>query len=179
VNALADDAVADFINEHCTATYLKVGTFKIVGGAKVGGNVASYFCLPDGSLVHAIAGKVRADEFVSEARWGLETRKAALTFATHLPTGRLDVVKFRNIIQRAHHERFLHESGWKVPPELTGKGPLPLPPLPYSMPLAGSREAKVHWLLASRPLAHVEKTYPVVWQRILNEKVSGLPVATR
>ena len=34
MNALANDKVAEFINENFTASYLKVGTFKIVGGAK-------------------------------------------------------------------------------------------------------------------------------------------------
>ena len=34
--------------------------FKIVGGAKQGGNVATYFCAPDGRVLHVIAGPVDA-----------------------------------------------------------------------------------------------------------------------
>ena len=67
MNALADEKVAEYVNEHCIATYLKVGTFQVVNGQKVGGNVASYFCVNDGAVVHAVAGPVDAQVFLSEA----------------------------------------------------------------------------------------------------------------
>ena len=65
MNALADERVAEFFNETFVCTYLKVGKFEIVNGQKVGGNVASYFCLYDGSVVHAIPGKTEANKLLS------------------------------------------------------------------------------------------------------------------
>ena len=46
------------------STYQKVGTFRIVGGNKQGGNVASYFCLSDGTVVHAVAGPLDARRYL-------------------------------------------------------------------------------------------------------------------
>src|SRR5258707_516154 len=63
-----DEKVAEFVNEHFIATYLKVGTFQIVNGQKQGGNVVSYFCLGDGAVLHAVPGSVNARTFLSEAR---------------------------------------------------------------------------------------------------------------
>ncbi len=158
MNALASDPVADFVNEHCVATYLKVGTFRIVNGQKQGGNVASYFCLPDGSVLHAVAGPVDARKFLSEARWAVETRKSALTLSTKLTTGEIDPQKYRNHVQQAHRERFRVEAPQGAP---------------------RSRPGQVHALLMTNPLMSIDEAYPIVWEQVLNEKLSGLPVAQR
>lgn len=181
MNALADDRVADYINDHFAATFLKVGTFQIVNGQKQGGNVATYFCLADGSVLHAVPGKVDANTLLSEARWVVETRKAALTRATNLVTGQIDMAKYKATIKRAHEERFaagpggglalgLHHDGQKV-----GLGIR----LPTSMPAGIGQQAQAHWLLAANPLASIDSVYPIVWQRILRERLSGLPVVVR
>jgi len=60
VNALANPEVGKFVNEYFCSSFQKVATFKIVGGAKQGGNVASYFCAPDGRVLHCVAGPVDA-----------------------------------------------------------------------------------------------------------------------
>jgi hypothetical protein len=46
------------------------------------------------------------------------------------------------------------------------------------MPLGKGRplQAQVHTLLAAYPLVKLEQVYPVVFERILGEKVSTLPV---
>ncbi|WP_373521019.1 hypothetical protein [Aquiflexum sp.] len=41
MNALADPSVGKFVNEHFSSSFQKVATFKIVGKAKQGGNVAN------------------------------------------------------------------------------------------------------------------------------------------
>ena len=61
VNALANPEVGKYINEYFCSSFQKVATFKIVGKAKQGGNVATYFCAPDGRVLHCVAGPV---EFV-------------------------------------------------------------------------------------------------------------------
>jgi hypothetical protein len=172
--------VAEFVNEHFIATYLKVGTFQIVDGQKQGGNVASYFCLFEGSVVHAVAGPVDARAFLREARWALETRKAALTFATKLVTGEIDHGKYLSQFRKAHEERFLVENRASIAQlrrELAkhAGGQAPLPELLRN----SSRAAQIHWLLATNPLPAIEDVYPIVWERVLNERLSGLPVAQR
>jgi hypothetical protein len=178
VNALANDKVAEYLNEHFVATYLKVGTFRIVNGQKQGGNVASYFCLPDGAVVHALAGKVDANELLREARWALETRKAALTLSTKFATGDVNLEKFASHIRKAHEERLRDETGYRPPilaKQPKGKQSVALPQRVRELPRAG----QVYWLLANQPLVPIEEVYPIVWEQVLGEKLSGLPVAQR
>ena len=78
MNALANDEVGKYLNEHFVSSYQKVATFKVVGGQKQGGNVASYFCAPDGRVLHVIAGPVDAATFLREAKWVVETTKLAM-----------------------------------------------------------------------------------------------------
>ena len=52
MNALANPEVGKYLNEYFVSSFQKVGTFRIVNGQKQGGNVASYFCAPDGRVLH-------------------------------------------------------------------------------------------------------------------------------
>ena len=85
-----------FLAEHFEAAHQKVGTFRIVGGQKQGGNVAGYFCLTDGTVV---AGPVNAETFLREARWAVDLRNLAVTEA------RGSVEKYRAAVRRGHLER--------------------------------------------------------------------------
>ena len=61
MNALADEKVGDYLNRHFASAAQKVGTFRIVGDLKLGGNVASYFCRVVGDdlhVVHCVPGPV-------------------------------------------------------------------------------------------------------------------------
>ncbi len=186
MNALKDEKVAEFVNEHFIATYLKVGTFQIINGQKTGGNVASYFCLGDGAVLHAVPGAVNAKAFLSEARWAVEARKLASTLSTTLATGELDMVKYHAQIKQAHEERYFAEAGIGknlkprsvkngAPAQAKAKQPV----VPQQLPQGASQQAQVHWLLATGPLAPIEDVYPVVWERVLREQLSGLPVVQR
>ena len=169
MNALADPRVVDYFNENFVCTYLKVGTFKIVNGQKQGGNVASYFCLADGSVLHAVPGKTDANKLLNEARWAYETRKAALTLGTDLVTGNLDMRRYQDIVKKSHTERYAAESGHWM-----NKGPGRS--LPALLPKNTTQQGQAHWLLARTPLAKIDNVYPVVWTQILREELSGLPV---
>ncbi len=175
MNALADAKMADYLKEHFIATYLKVGTFRIVNGQKQGGNVASYFCRSDGAVIHAVAGPVNARTLLREARWALEMRKAALTFATQLATGEVDSERYAAHIRKAHEERLRveHRVRWANLPEVNGNPPADQFPVPQGV----SRPVQVHWLLAHFALAPIDDIYPIVWQQVLREKLSSLPVA--
>ena len=78
MGALANPEVGKFVNEYFVSAFQKVATFKIVNGQKQGGNVASYFCTPDGLVLDAVAGPVDGPTLLREARWVVETRNLAL-----------------------------------------------------------------------------------------------------
>jgi len=170
-----NEEVGDYLNSHFIASYQKVGTFRVVNGEKTGGNVASYFCLPDGSVLHAVAGPVDAATLLREARWVVETRKLAMT------ESRGDYRKYRAFFRKAHADRLRQEHNVDVNPKQ----------LPDTYTLAdftnqatdkrGRRrpigtQGQVHWLLASDPLVKIEEVYPTVFEKILGEKISTLPV---
>jgi hypothetical protein len=148
VNALANAAVGEYLNQHCVSSFQKVGTFKVdADGQKQGGNVATYFCLPDGSVLHIIAGPVDADTFLTEAKWVVELRKNALFDA------RDNMKRYRNFVRSAHQERLAHDAG------------------------AGDvNRLQVHSLLSRSPLVKVADVYKFVFEKILGEKISLLPV---
>lgn len=176
MNALASDKVADYINENFVATYMKVGTFQIINGQKVGGNVASYFCLPDGGVVHAVPGQVNADTLLSEARWAHEAHKFARMRATLLTTNETDPFRLRVMMSQAHVERYMAEKN----PALVNrpKGAYSVR-LPEHLPRDMSTQGQAHWYLAKNPLQKIDTVFPFVWEKILNEQLSTLPVARR
>ena len=65
MNALANPKVGEYLEKYFVSAFQRVGTFRIVGKQKQGGNVATYFCAPDGRVLHAIAGPVNADTILN------------------------------------------------------------------------------------------------------------------
>jgi hypothetical protein len=110
VNALANPEVGKYVNENFSSSFQKVATFKIVGAAKQGGNVAAYFCAPDGRVLHAIAGPVDAPTFLREAKWVVDTTKKAMKAADG------DGGKFKAYFRTAHAQKLKDEAGLVVEP---------------------------------------------------------------
>lgn len=110
MNALANEEVGKYINEHFVSSFQKVATFKIVGNQKQGGNVASYFCAPDGRVLHVVAGPVDAAAMLKEAKWVVETTRAALKESKN------DGAKFKAYFRKAHADRLRSEHGLVVEP---------------------------------------------------------------
>ena len=109
MNALASPEVGKYLNEFFVSSFQKVATFRITaGGRKQGGNVASYFCAPDGRVLHVIAGPVDAATMLREARWVVETAKAAMT------ENKGDGAAFKVHFRKAHAERLRREHGLQV-----------------------------------------------------------------
>jgi len=78
VGALAQAEVGAYLNKYFVSSYQKISNFIIQGnGQKQGGNVASYFCTPDGRVLHAVTGPVSGQKLLQEARWVEETWKLA------------------------------------------------------------------------------------------------------
>lgn len=176
---MSDEAVGRFIGENFEATHQKVGTFQVVGGAKVGGNVASYFCLSDGTVVHAVAGPLDAQRFLREAKWASEVRKLAMTEAAG------ESARYRATIRKAHLERLASEQGLPLPANALPRIAAGAPPVPSfnTLRLPAARrvgtQGQVHVLLAYHPLPKLAQLYPILFEEILREKLSSLPVQSR
>jgi hypothetical protein len=111
VNALANSEVGKYLNENFVSSFQKVATFRIVGGGqKQGGNVASYFCAPDGRVLHVVAGPVDAATMLHEAKWVVETTKKAMA------ESKGDGATFKAAFRKAHAERLRQDSGLVVEP---------------------------------------------------------------
>jgi len=110
VSALANAAVGKYLNEYFVSSFQKVATFRIVNNAKQGGNVASYFCAPDGRVLHVVAGPVNSTTMLREAKWVVETAKTAIK------ESRGNGGKFKAIFRTAHAKRLKDEYGLVVEP---------------------------------------------------------------
>jgi hypothetical protein len=128
------------------SSYQKVGAFTVARRAKQGGNVASYFCTPDGKVLHAVAGPADAATFLREARWTVEAYKLA-----RLEVG-TDVSRLKTFFRQAHARRLRDEAGQQ------------------------DRQERVHRLLADNPLPGIDQVYRQVFEQILGERVSSAPV---
>jgi hypothetical protein len=110
VGALANAEVGKYLNEHFVSSFQKVATFKIVGKAKQGGNVASYFCAPDGRVLHVVAGPVNAATMLRESKWVVETAEKAIKEC------KSDGAKFKAIFRKAHAAKLKQDTGLVVEP---------------------------------------------------------------
>jgi hypothetical protein len=108
VNALANPEVGKYLNEYFVSSFQKVATFRIVGKQKQGGNVATYFCAPDGRVLHLVAGPVNAPQMLAEARWVVETTKRAMKETKD------DGAAFKAYFRKAHAERLRNDAGLVV-----------------------------------------------------------------
>ncbi|MCE9533019.1 MAG: hypothetical protein K8T89_18125 [Planctomycetes bacterium] len=157
MNALANPEVGKYVNEYFSSSYQKVATFKIVNGQKQGGNVAAYFCAPDGRVLHCVAGPVDAATFLREAKWVVEQAKKAIE------DSKGDGGKFKAMMRRAHAQKLKDETGLDVeavtfdPPEAqdekdaltyrdpTGRSLAPkLPPPPIDGPDVRLEDAELN-----------------------------------
>jgi hypothetical protein len=170
VNALADDRVGAFVNTHFVSAYKKVGTFRKNGNAKNGGNVATYFCLPDETVIHVVPGPVTAAAFLREARWAMDVYESAnLEFPA-------DLKEQREYVREAHMIRYLEEHGKGTGGTRSGVPRSLRARMPRALPQGGKVLAQAHWLLWSEPMPRLAAIYGTVWTDILKEELSDRPV---
>jgi hypothetical protein len=175
VSALANPRVGQYLNRHFVSAFQKVATFEINGGQKQGGNVAGYFCTPEGRVLHALAGPVDAETFLREARWANETFQLA---QLDEPTP----AQLQAVFRKAHLDRLRREQNVHVPENRLPR-PDALTPQWLDQLLAQNAhvglndQGKVHLLLAVGPAPRLSQVYRVVFERILNERISTNPVA--
>jgi hypothetical protein len=110
VNALANPEVGKYLEKYFVAAFQRVGTFRIVGQQKQGGNVATYFCAPDGRVLHAIAGPVNAQTMLIESKWVVKVAQRGIE------ESKGDGAAFKAHLRKAHAEKLRTEHGLVVEP---------------------------------------------------------------
>ena len=174
MNALADEQVGEFVGTHFVSAYKKVGTFRKDGNNKNGGNIATYFCLPDETVVHVIPGPVDAATFLREARWAVDVCESAVLEHPDDPGGQREYLKL------AHGLRYLAAQGGLA--VQAGQGASLAARVNRRMPKShpgGDPLSQAHWLLWSNPRPPLAEVYRTVWTEILNEQVTDDPVRRR
>lgn len=133
-------------------------------------------------MLHLVPGPVSGSKLLEEARWIVETWKLAQM---------LEVKQFaqaQTLFRKAHQDRLKKEFKVVVQPQL-------LPALEpktatgFITPLVFKQfkshqhhndiHAKVHELLTAYPLPKVGRVYRLVFENLLNEKVSTVPVVQK
>jgi hypothetical protein len=196
-DALLDDEVTGFVNENFLCSHQRIGALRSVKGVQTGGSVVTYFCLADGTVLHAIPGAVDAKQFMQEARWVVDIRQSAQQKMQK------DTSRYNWLVKRAHSERYFDEfvppndpfGGVMIPgkfppppPRLGGFGGFPplgggignplMPVMPTSNKLPAQRPAnqppqvQVHWLLATRTAPKINDIYKIVYEQILKERIT-------
>jgi hypothetical protein len=159
VGALSDPVVGEYFANNFVAAHEQVGDFEVlnVNGnlQKNGGNVASYFCTPDGRVVHTVLGPVTPDELLKQAKWAVENYNLA---AEHE-----DVYRQKQVLAKAHVDA-LSKPGLVQSPHLAGR----------------LTSDKAHVFLAHQGFPRLEAIYRMVFEDLLGERVSdtrGLQMA--
>ena len=152
MNALANQEVGAFLNEHFVSSFQKVATFRIVNGEKQGGNVASYFCTPEGRVLHVVVGPVAGAKLLEEARWVEETWKLAQMHEVKT------VGQLQSLFRVAHLERLAKDFNIKLnarqlPPQESGSTTAAIKGAYVNGILnrSADQQGKVHLLLAVFP----------------------------
>ena len=165
--------MGNYLDTFFISSYQKVGTFRVANGQKQGGNVASYFCLPDGHVLQVLAGPVDATTMLREARWVVETWKMALLEKKE------DSIQLLAFFARAHADRLRQEHGLTLSEDqkLRNASTVDLTTfLDRSASRSLSRQGRIHLLLACTSPLQIEQIYRLVFERILGETISTSPV---
>ena len=175
MNALRRSDVGQYLNRHFVSAFQKVATFQLNGQQKQGGNVAAYFCTPDGRVLHAVAGPVDGFILLREARWANETYNLA-------QMGEPNLEQLQTFFRKAHLERLQLEHRVTIPENIlpqadsvTAQQHRQL--LEQNRQLRLTNQGQVHLLLAVGPVPRLVHLYPAVFENILNESISTNPVA--
>lgn len=158
-------------NDSCDNLYFSDGT-TVTGNSvgvniKVGGNVATYFCTPEGLVIHAIAGVVSKETFLKEAKWAVRIHSEA----KEQVEGNLD--KMKEIIATKHKEKITPKQ-YKTKKSCSDSTEYIRAVV--TLNVANSKIHRIHRLLADKPLPTLASIYKHVFEKILGEKVSDQDV---
>jgi len=189
------------VGENFIASYHQIGDFEVVkvNGKlqKNGGNVASYFCTPEGRVIHVTAKPINADQLLREATWAVTTyrqvqaQKPSTLLAqrhlveqahlSHFNTSNVDFyAKVKEQLPRAQqrYQQRYEEKMLAVYNESRGssysrksrykESPLVLARRAAAKSLGGDR---AHQIMLAQPLAPFQEVYREVFEGLTNERV--------
>jgi len=197
VGALSDPRVGQYVGENFIASYHQIGDFEVVkvNGKlqKNGGNVASYFCTPEGRVIHVTAKPINADQLLREATWAVTTYRQV---QAQKPT---TLLAQRQLVEQAHLSYFNYSNldfYAKVKAQFSGaqqryedkmlavynanrrssysrksrykESPLLLARRAAAKSLGGDR---AHQIMLAQPLAPFQEVYREVFEGLTNERV--------
>jgi len=167
---------------------------------KNGGNVASYFCTPSGRVLHAVVGPVKADELLAEAQWVLDAylpltdkrldeQAREMARAHYAEWGGSDSESWSQHQPRQNQFTAWQQPARPVPYARTQQANVRTQQAnvrtqqqyaraqqqsrqQFPWRGGGSREQRIHMLLAARPMAPVTDVFEEVFEHILGQKVS-------
>jgi len=105
-SALANRELGEYLGRHYVAAFQKLPGV----APRTPGGMVSYFCAPDGRVLHCVAGAVDAATLLREARWVVESAKNAIE------ENRSTEAPFKAVFRRMHAERLRREWGLVVEP---------------------------------------------------------------
>lgn len=186
MQALARREVGDFLSKNFVSVYDRVGSFQVDidsdGRTKRnGGNVAAFFCTPNGYVIHVAAGPRTAEAFLAEAKWAVTVHSQIMSDPNWgRSQARIEQVsRVTAALRQAHSDalNLMNNPDSSVPgSELVLHEP-PAAPSLKGLDEAGRRQRKqVHQLLMTRAYEPLANVGPLVYTRILGEKVTQQPV---
>ena len=175
------------------AAYQQAGDFEVVNIngriKKNGGNVVSYFCTPQGEVIHAVAGPARPKRLLREAQWAVATYQNASKFGNKNQA--------RQAVESAHlaalgsnRDEFYHAVRDELPQarqQLYSAGrwhsaiSSQVVSQRMSPPVTARRLAarqfgsdEVHQIMAAQPLAPIKQVYHELFEGVVNEDVNEM-----
>jgi hypothetical protein len=154
---------------------------------KNGGNVASYFCTPDGKVIHVTAKPINADQLLKQATWAVEAYedvaysapgnlRAQRTLMERAHIGKLqgNISAFESQVQ-AEIPRAQKDYYNKVKAQYAhaGRKRPPVPALIIARRRAAQRLGgdRAHQIMVAQPLAPFREVYKEVFEKLTNERV--------
>lgn len=120
----------------------------------MGGNVATFFCSPDGRVIHAVGGPVSADVLLRHAEWA---RKAAEDIHLRSRRRRHEAFGLRHSQAVVDHRKALAEHGGFLLGGATADG--------YTL--------EIHSYLSRQGFSPIENVYRGIFEGILGEDASS------
>jgi hypothetical protein len=108
--AFSNPQLGDYLDRHFVAAFQKLAGLRPSGGPRRPGVLVSYFCAPDGRVLHCVAGAVEPGTLLREAKWVVESATKGIE-----ESGRTEV-PFKAVFRRMHAERLRREYGLAVEP---------------------------------------------------------------
>jgi hypothetical protein len=187
VQALAKREVGDFLSKHFVSVYDRVGTFQVNVSAdgktpnRNGGNVAAFFCTPNGNVIHVAAGPRTAEAFLAEAKWAVAVYSQSVGDRPRgLAMGSVEQgSRVTAALRRAHSSALdvLTKPNPFAPDlELIHHQPSSDPKLRGLEQGGLKQREQVHRLLKTRAYEPLAVVGPEVYTNILGEKVTEQPV---